>query len=133
MRVLNQWSVIATGDMFTAPELRTKVLRGVVGDKKITTSPIERSSGRTVTTQSGSVYELGSIDPYYKAWLDQSGIKYNEDNPVVVHSDDPEVDIDALIESSREFVSKLERNVARNRALAKEVDAEYGPREGTEE
>lgn len=52
--------------------------------KMITTSRIVRSEGRIVTTKSGSVYQLGTVDHGYVEYLASIGRTLDEANPVKV-------------------------------------------------
>lgn len=95
--LIENWSVKA--DPYSAPEVASAYLCGVcperVADKSrakvpgtshkmITTSRIVRSEGRLVTTKSGSVYELGTVDPGYVEYLRSIGRTLDEANPVKV-------------------------------------------------
>jgi len=51
---------------------------------KIKTSRVVSATGRTVRTRSGSVYELGDIDPAYRAYLREKGLPYSHDHPIKV-------------------------------------------------
>ncbi len=77
MRIDN-WSVTAKGifDPYQPPEVKSHRLFGIVldhpkhpGVKHITTSPIIAVNPvqGTVLTHSGSLYELGTVDPDYEA------------------------------------------------------------------
>ena len=70
---INNWSIIQDDDPFTAPEFRKRRLQGIVtGHPNIddgehaTTSSIVSNAGKKITTSSGSVYELGAVDPDYE-------------------------------------------------------------------
>ena len=81
---LENWNMLwhplcLTGEVYNHP-----VERHYDG-KLITTSYVEKAEGRTITTHSGTVYELGEIDPVYLKALKKSGIDYDPDNPVKVH------------------------------------------------
>lgn len=77
MAKIEEWSVKPdTSDPYIAPELAPVCLYGKCYDhprqpdgKCVLTSPIVAVDGRRVTTKSGTVYELGRIDPKYRAWL----------------------------------------------------------------
>lgn len=78
-------------DTFLAPEQARLVLIGeVVGHPRkpdglvVRTSPVVKVDGRIVTTNSGTVYELGDINPDYLDWLCESGRQYDYDNPIKV-------------------------------------------------
>jgi len=89
---LEQWSVqYAICSAYAAPERRGMKIVGLLVDhplhpdgKRIKTSRVVSATGRTVRTQSGSVYELGDIDPAYRAYLDEQGISYNREHPIKV-------------------------------------------------
>lgn len=72
---IEQWSVVQGGyDSYTAPELRARHLQGIVQEHPrftpgtlITTSSIAGLRGESVVTNSGTLYELGEVDPRYEA------------------------------------------------------------------
>ena len=78
------WSVIANATPYTAPEAITYHLCGTrFGESlPVTTTAIVSSNGREVTTQSGSVYLLGSIDPSYIKFMHDNNIKYDYNQPI---------------------------------------------------
>lgn len=86
---INNWYLSGTGGPYTAPELRQIFL---VGDafghprhedgKKVSTTPIVKVQGKTVHTRSGSIYRLGTIDPGYKAWIDENYPDWDPENPI---------------------------------------------------
>lgn len=89
MTRLDNWSV-SIKDPYTPPELGVH-LHGVVtghpskrDGTEITTSRITHSSGRRVTTKSGTVYQLGRIDPKYRTWLRAQGLAYDARNPIKI-------------------------------------------------
>ena len=71
---LENWSVVALiQNPYMAPEARGRALTGRVYDDPrfengttICTTALVGVSGQTVTTRSGSVYELGEVDPAYE-------------------------------------------------------------------
>jgi len=70
---IESWSVAGGGDPYTAPELRTLHLQGIVyGHPKfeeghpIVTTPIIGIADGGVVTKSGSVYQLGAVDTMYE-------------------------------------------------------------------
>lgn len=73
---LENWSLRVTHDPYTPPELREKVLMGCVyghenqerfyDGKCIQTSIIINIKNGVVETNSGSLYELGEVDPEYE-------------------------------------------------------------------
>jgi hypothetical protein len=81
---LTNWSLIIGDNPYQAPENNVTCLYGIrVNDGKIIqTSYIVSSSGREVTTYSGSVYVLKDIDPNYLKWMSDHNIKYNPENPI---------------------------------------------------
>ena len=74
--VMNNWSIVNAWydvDPYTPPELIPKHLHGNVEGhpnffegEEVTTSPIVKVQDGKIHTRSGSVYELGSIDPGYE-------------------------------------------------------------------
>jgi hypothetical protein len=92
---LNNWSTtFFESNPYQAPETKRLCLQGfvtshprldpegVLSHKKILTSPIVRIEGRTVTTLSGSSYELGNIDPSFRAWLRENRPEWDHRNPI---------------------------------------------------
>lgn len=82
---LEQWAVRA--DPYKPPEaadVRLTGLRDGVGHRVLTT-PILSAVGRVVTTESGSVYKLGEIEPGYLEWMQENGIACDPERPVRVH------------------------------------------------
>lgn len=87
--LINNWSVgYSFTDPFKAPELQRHSLTGDainhprLGSTFIKTSPIIKSSGRLVHTESGSMYFLMNIDPYYLDYLNRNNIPYDMNNPI---------------------------------------------------
>jgi hypothetical protein len=73
---LDQWSVgrHKREDAWTPPEMVRPCLRGVVSGHPqrkdgtmLCTSPIVGVTSTAAVTESGSVYELGEVDPEYEA------------------------------------------------------------------
>lgn len=70
---IENWSIIVSGDQYTAPELRTQHLNGFVKNhprlkpQVVTTSRIVGRRGELVVTSSGSQYKLGAARPEYEA------------------------------------------------------------------
>jgi hypothetical protein len=74
---------------YLSPQQRVRVLCGrVYGNPEyadghpIRTNYVVAARGRLVTTFSGSVYELGEVDPHYRAWSQEQGFGWDEENPV---------------------------------------------------
>lgn len=83
---IEKWSVGVDGDGYRAPELCGQVLHGEanhprLGPGPVRTSRIKKVDGRTVTTSSGSVYELGEPHPDYLAKFPAAG---HPSNPIKV-------------------------------------------------
>ena len=89
---LENWSVtFAGGDPYTPPEAQIKILQGnAFGHPRskdgefIHTSPVVKVEGRVATTFSGSVYELGKIDPKYRAWLKKNFPQWDYRRPLAM-------------------------------------------------
>ena len=89
---IENWQIkTAESDKYTAPELRPIRVKGqVVGHDRfadgnwITSSPIIAAEGLTLTTATGSRYELGDVDPAYLAWLAEAGQEFNPEQPVII-------------------------------------------------
>jgi hypothetical protein len=88
---LNNWSVVGDNDPYRAPELRCARLHGIVDDHprlgkntEISTSSIMTAEGLIVITKSGSVYELGTVDPKYLEYLKENNINFNPEQPITM-------------------------------------------------
>jgi hypothetical protein len=88
---LDCWSVTQGDVRYIAPEERVSRVQGVVqdhpcfpADAKIVSSPLDTVEGRIVTTRSGTRYQLGRIDPQYRAYLKRNGYQYDPHNPVAI-------------------------------------------------
>ena len=88
---LHNWSIVNVDPSgYSAPEQCTRVLRGKVSGhhryremKTILTSAICKVNGRTITTLTGSVYELvGDPEPGYVEYLESIGRTYDTENPI---------------------------------------------------
>lgn len=91
---LENWSVskrFGSNDAYRDPAVVPSCLVGRVyghsnerhrDGKEIITSGIESVEGRVVRTRSGSVYELGRIDPEYKAYLKEHHPDWDWRNPI---------------------------------------------------
>lgn len=74
MPTLNNWSVTCTSfNPYLPPEAQSYGLQGVVSGHAtfpdgahITTSSVKSVKGVEVTTASGSIYTLGTVDPRYE-------------------------------------------------------------------
>ena len=90
---LKNWAVIGKDwDGYTAPELRKIYLKGQVFDNPkfpdgsvVSTSHIVSSTGKAISTASGSVYFLEEPATEYLEWLTESGYTFSEENPIVLH------------------------------------------------
>lgn len=84
---LENWSVV-TRDPYSPPEYGIYLAGSVYGHatrpdgQKITTSRIVEVNGRKVTTASGSIYEVGEVNPEYAKYLLEQGKPINPDNPI---------------------------------------------------
>ena len=82
---------------YLSPQQRARVLVGAVYGRpdrpdghRVRTSRIVSASGRLVVTDSGSIYELGTPDPEYVAWVVAEFGAWNDENPVrVLTTDEP--------------------------------------------
>ena len=86
---INNWSVVSDSDPFKVPEQSKIRLQGEVTGHprfdeghRVTTSTIVKIEGKLVSTYSGSVYELGEIDPLYKKWVDKNYPDWDPENPI---------------------------------------------------
>jgi hypothetical protein len=86
---LENWCVIS--NPYTAPELSPQRLCGTVyghprkeDGKKVTTSRVASVDGRTITTESGTVYVLGHIDPDYRKFLREHVPSWDWRNPIKI-------------------------------------------------
>ena len=84
MTILDNWST--DRPRYSAPELGELCVVGDLRgeDKKIRTSPVKGCRGRVVTTQSGTEYRLGRIDPRFRGWLKKAGIVYAQSQPISI-------------------------------------------------
>jgi len=90
--LINNWSCVAGQGVtpYTAPECLTIALRGdavnhpKLGSKNILTSHIVKAEGRIITTASGSVYQLGTVDPDYAKYMEEQDKPINAINPILV-------------------------------------------------
>lgn len=88
--ILQNWAVRMSGDGYTAPELSYRCLSGQVYDCPkhedgawIVSSRIVKIEGKTITTSTGSVYELGEVHPEYAAWVkEHTGKEIDQDTPI---------------------------------------------------
>lgn len=76
-------------DPYRPPETAGIRLEGIVtghprhtDGKRVVTSYVVSASGKLVRTNSGSVYELGTVSPDYAKWCADSGIVLDPENPV---------------------------------------------------
>ena len=89
--VLQDWEVrMRSTDPYCPPECNYNCLSGFPHghptkdqQRKVITSGLAKVEGRMVTTKSGTVYQLGRINPKYRAWLKEKGIAYNPAQPIV--------------------------------------------------
>lgn len=73
---IDNWAVLSNATPYTAPELISFFLHGKVknhpkftDDEFVRTSSIVDVDGNIVTTQSGSKYELGTVDLKYLEYI----------------------------------------------------------------
>ena len=85
---LQEWSVVMSGDKYTAPECRRPRLTGLCknhpkfpDNTRIYSSKILSSEGRVVETLN-TKYLLGRIDPKYREWIRDNYGSYDRANPV---------------------------------------------------
>ena len=83
---LHRWSVV--GDYGIAPEARHIRLCGFrnTEERMVFTSAVVEANGRSITTESGSVYILEDIDPDYLLMLRDNNIPYDPENPIRIIS-----------------------------------------------
>ena len=97
MPKLDNWSCgPVIDDPYLAPERAGLCLHGTVtghhripDGETIRTNRVAKVNGRTVVTESGTVYELGNPDPEYLAWMAQHNIPFDPDFPIRVRSGAP--------------------------------------------
>lgn len=87
---LENWAVVEEYEPYTASELRKARLQGTVyghpkhdDGKRVVTSSIQKVDpvAKTVTTRSGSVYELGKVDPEWEAQFPDAESRFWNNNP----------------------------------------------------
>lgn len=94
---LENWSVVVhPEDTYLPPEVAGKYVSGAIyGDvtgrwedgHRVTTSRLAKAEGKFITTNSGSVYELGEPDPEYIAWCQDVGVHVpTPEEPIKVHN-----------------------------------------------
>ncbi len=87
---IENWFTVPGGSDWDAPEIRGICVVGECPEHpkarngKIQTSLVKRTEGRTVYTKSGSVYQLGEIDPGFLAHLKECGYPFDPENPIRV-------------------------------------------------
>ena len=89
---LKDWGIIKEQHSFRAPESIPIKLNGAVyghpikeDGKRVVTSAILEVDGRTITTESGTIYELvGEPSDKYLKYLEENSIKMDSDNPVTM-------------------------------------------------
>jgi hypothetical protein len=64
-----------------APELPPHIV-GRLDGHQVMTSRVVFSSGREVTTESGSIYHLADVDPAFQSWLEEHGYEFDPENPI---------------------------------------------------
>jgi len=85
MYTLKDWSIIYWyEDPYMDPWINPKCLLGFREEdqKRVKTSPIKKADGRSVQTQSGSIYQLAEPSPDYLRYLREQGIEFNPDDPI---------------------------------------------------
>jgi len=91
--LMNNWAIVSMPlSIYKAPECYMMRLQGDITEHhtipinkplhKVFTSPIVEVDGTLITTQSGTKYRLGNIDPDYLQWMIINRITYNKDNPI---------------------------------------------------
>lgn len=87
---LHEWAVV-TSDPYAAPEVAGIKLEGTVyghpskaDGKPIRTSRVVSVDGRTVTTLSGTVYELHEPCEGYRQWLAEHRPNWDPEHPVTL-------------------------------------------------
>ena len=93
---LEDWAVHHPDEPYMAPEQKGIMISGVIVasnsrkfkvGQRIITSLISRTQGRTMFTQTGSIYELrGDPTPSYMDWLKGRNMKYDPKRPVILHT-----------------------------------------------
>jgi hypothetical protein len=87
---LDNWSVTGRNvSPYQAPETIRRCLKGkAYGHPRfddggvVKTSYIVKADKRIITTRSGSVYQLGKIDPLYRRWLKINRSMWNWRKPI---------------------------------------------------
>jgi hypothetical protein len=90
MSRLENWSIVNSGNPFTAPELIRKLVNAEVYDHPtrpngdhITTSYIKEYNINDGWVQTKNTrYTLGAIDPSYSEWLEQNGYYITTDGQI---------------------------------------------------
>ena len=93
MPKLKNWGVVyadeKTYDGYKAPEQRPKAVKGAVyghptrpDGEVIRTSRVVGITGKSILTQSGSIYDLEDPDPEYIALLKEHGKEFDPERPI---------------------------------------------------
>jgi hypothetical protein len=70
---IENWAVVTSGDPYTPPECRVQCLSSTavnhprLGGQHVTTSKLVGQRNGLVLTYSGSLYQLGVVNPEYEA------------------------------------------------------------------
>lgn len=87
-KLLQNWGVVYLRyDPYLAPELRGQALCGtrVEDGKTITTSRIVgKTVDNDIVTNSGSIYELGAVDPVYEEMFPNALDRFVKSLPLIV-------------------------------------------------
>lgn len=80
---LERWSVVqGEPNPYKPPEQMGPCLKGDLDGHEIVTSPIIKAEGLLITTFSGSLYELGEIEPGYMGFIEDHAIEFDPENPI---------------------------------------------------
>jgi hypothetical protein len=93
--LMNNWAIVSMPlSLYKAPECYMMRLQGEITEHhtipinksihKVFTSPIVEVDRTLVTTQSGTKYRLGNIDPDYLQLMNINKITYNNDNTIMI-------------------------------------------------
>jgi hypothetical protein len=81
-KVIENWFTKPGGNGFTAPEVAGITICGMLDGKLIRTSTVRSFQGRTVVTNSGTVYHLGQIDSEFLDHLKANNYPFDPENPI---------------------------------------------------
>lgn len=88
---LDNWSTASRPIPYQPPECWPTILQGNVSGHPdmddgefVHTSPIAKANGQLITTESGTLYRLGKIDPKFREFLKTDRPNWDPENPITI-------------------------------------------------